>query len=179
MVIHAEIPGSLENYLQEAGRAGRDRKQSRCILLYDENDVESQFNLSAHSRLSRQDIAGILRTLRRYAGKTKSTESLADVDLGFGGRQASGHAYHRAVEQLDYAEALDIIVESHPIELRCRPDKTVVGRLSKKFALPAGKIVAVSLDALVRRHHKQSSPDHAHRDKVPEWWVVLATIVIE
>jgi ATP-dependent DNA helicase RecQ len=88
LVIHADIPGSLENYLQEAGRAGRDRQDARCVLLYDEEDVESQFNLSASSRLSRSDIAAILRTLRRYAGKTKSTEIvvtpgeiLADEDL--------------------------------------------------------------------------------------------------
>jgi ATP-dependent DNA helicase RecQ len=73
-VIHAEIPGSLENYLQEAGRAGRDREEARCILLFDEEDVETQFGLSARSRLSRQDIAGILRTLRRYSAKTKSAE---------------------------------------------------------------------------------------------------------
>jgi len=88
IVIHADIPGSLENYLQEAGRAGRDRQDARCVLLYDEEDVESQFNLSSRSRLSRSDIAAILRTLRRYAGKTKSSEIvvtpgeiLADDDL--------------------------------------------------------------------------------------------------
>ncbi|MCB1968024.1 MAG: AAA family ATPase, partial [Candidatus Accumulibacter sp.] len=88
IVIHAEIPGSLENYLQEAGRAGRDRQDARCVLLYDEEDVEAQFNLSSSSRLSRRDIAAILRTLRRYAGKTKSSEIvvtpgeiLADDDL--------------------------------------------------------------------------------------------------
>ena len=74
LVLHAEIPGSLENYLQEAGRAGRDRREARCILLYDEEDVEAQFALAARSRLSRQDIANILRTLRRYSARAKSAE---------------------------------------------------------------------------------------------------------
>lgn len=65
LVIHADIPGSLENYLQEAGRAGRDRQQALCILLYDKQDVERQFAMSAFSRLTRHDIAQILRGLRR------------------------------------------------------------------------------------------------------------------
>ena len=34
LVVHADIPGSLENYLQEAGRAGRDQQAARCVLLY-------------------------------------------------------------------------------------------------------------------------------------------------
>ena len=43
LVIHADIPGSLENYLQEAGRAGRDQRAARCVLLYTPDDVERQF----------------------------------------------------------------------------------------------------------------------------------------
>lgn len=74
LVLHADIPGSLENYLQEAGRAGRDREDSRCVLLYDEEDVEAQFSIAARSRLSRRDIAGILRSLRRYAGRVGKPE---------------------------------------------------------------------------------------------------------
>ena len=64
LVIHADIPSSLENYLQEAGRAGRDQQQAHCILLYTEEDVERQFGMSARSRLTRREIHGVLRALR-------------------------------------------------------------------------------------------------------------------
>ena len=74
LVVHAEIPGSLENYLQEAGRAGRDRADSRCVLLYDEEDVEAQFGIAARSRLSRPDIAAILKALRRCSQRAGDAE---------------------------------------------------------------------------------------------------------
>ena len=64
LVIHADIPSSLENYLQEAGRAGRDQQQARCVLLYTADDVERQFGMSARSRLTRREIHGVLRALR-------------------------------------------------------------------------------------------------------------------
>lgn len=41
-IIHFETPGSLEAYVQEAGRAGRDGEDSECILLYDQNDLLKQ-----------------------------------------------------------------------------------------------------------------------------------------
>ena len=69
LVIHADIPGSLENYLQEAGRAGRDRQFARCVLLYTLEDVERQFGMSARSRLTRREIHGILRALRNMDRK--------------------------------------------------------------------------------------------------------------
>ena len=67
LVIHGDTPGSLENYLQEAGRAGRDGGLAECVLLYDEEDCERQFRLGAISELSRRDIAQILRGLRGAA----------------------------------------------------------------------------------------------------------------
>ncbi|HEY6324698.1 MAG TPA: UvrD-helicase domain-containing protein, partial [Thermoanaerobaculia bacterium] len=71
LVLHADIPGSLESYLQEAGRAGRDRRRASCILLFAEPDVERQFRLAAASRVSRRDIVQILFGLRRLGRRQR------------------------------------------------------------------------------------------------------------
>ena len=41
-VVHYQLPGSLEAYYQEAGRAGRDGNEARCTLLYDHGDRRVQ-----------------------------------------------------------------------------------------------------------------------------------------
>ena len=71
LVIHADIPGSLENYLQEAGRAGRDRASARCVLLYTAEDVERQFSMSARSRLTQREIQSILKALKNLDRKKR------------------------------------------------------------------------------------------------------------
>lgn len=92
LVIHADIPGSLENYLQEAGRAGRDLASACCVLLYTPEDVERQFSMSARSRLTQREIQSILKALKnldrkkRLGGEVIATagEILAeDIDAQF------------------------------------------------------------------------------------------------
>lgn len=90
VVIHADIPGSLENYLQEAGRAGRDQDAARCVLFYTPEDVERQFGMSARSRLTQREIQAILKSLRgldrkkRLGGEVVVTvgEILAEEEAG-------------------------------------------------------------------------------------------------
>ena len=40
--MHYDLPGSIEAYTQEAGRAGRDGEPSRCILIYRMSDTRVQ-----------------------------------------------------------------------------------------------------------------------------------------
>ncbi len=79
LVVHADIPGSLENYLQEAGRAGRDRRRARCVLLYADDDVERQFGMSARARLTRAEIHAILRALRALDARSRKHGGGGDV----------------------------------------------------------------------------------------------------
>ena len=49
-ILHYQVPGSLEQYVQEAGRAGRDGKRSQCILLFDPDDLRIQQHLQDKGR---------------------------------------------------------------------------------------------------------------------------------
>jgi ATP-dependent DNA helicase RecQ len=63
LVVHMDTPGSLENYLQEAGRAGRDEEPAECVLLYNPEDLETQFGLQAMARIDKRDIDRIWRAI--------------------------------------------------------------------------------------------------------------------
>lgn len=62
-VIHWQIPGSLESYYQEAGRAARDDKAARCVLLYDTRDRRVQQYFLGGRYPSADDITLIYQTL--------------------------------------------------------------------------------------------------------------------
>ena len=54
-IMHFQVPGSLEQYAQEAGRAGRDGRSSNCILLFAPIDLEIQEHLKKKSDPSRKE----------------------------------------------------------------------------------------------------------------------------
>ena len=71
-VVHYNLPGSLEAYYQEAGRAGRDGENSRCILLFSYADRYVQEFLIDLSNPPYETVLSVYNALRRLAVKNKS-----------------------------------------------------------------------------------------------------------
>ena len=78
MVIHYDISDSLENYVQEAGRAGRDPEmEAKCYVLYSDHDLDKHFILLNQTKLSISEIQQVWSAIKRLTKQYKSVQCSA------------------------------------------------------------------------------------------------------
>lgn len=73
LVIHAEVPSSIESYYQEIGRAGRDGKDSLCLLLYNQEDLYTQMEFIKWSNPDADFYFALYNLLQRDTGLINSS----------------------------------------------------------------------------------------------------------
>ncbi|MGN0650269.1 MAG: RecQ family ATP-dependent DNA helicase [Oscillospiraceae bacterium] len=68
LVVHFDISASLEDYVQEAGRAGRDEElQAECYVLFKDEDLDGHFMMLNQSKLSIKEINQIWRAVKELS----------------------------------------------------------------------------------------------------------------
>ena len=81
LVIHYDISDSLENYLQEAGRAGRDvHTEADCYVLYNDDDLNKHFILLNQTKLTLSEINQIWRAIKALT-KNRRTIYISPLEV--------------------------------------------------------------------------------------------------
>lgn len=79
MVIHYDISDSLENYVQESGRAGRDEKlNADCYIIYNEDDLGKHFTLLNQTKLNIKEINQVWKAIKDI---TRTRERISNSAL--------------------------------------------------------------------------------------------------
>ncbi len=106
-VAHFEIPGSVEAYYQEAGRAGRDGQRSACELLFNHADLRTQEFFFEGSNPSPQLIRSLYGFLRQQADpETHELAMTVDEMSQQMGKDVNPMAVSSALSMLTHSDAI-------------------------------------------------------------------------
>jgi len=179
LVVHYQVPASLEAYYQEAGRAGRDNKPANCVLFYKNADVATQaFMISKESNFKGGD--SLLKHIKDYANQERcrqiqlceyfgeSIKPCGSCDIcshSTNGKDRKNFLHAEEVKQRKKEEKRTYEFESHE-------EDWILNFLAEHPAVFGKTIIAKTLAGKttkdVLRYRMERNPFHAKLNHIPE-----------
>ena len=143
-IIHYQMPGSPEAYVQEAGRAGRDGKPARCVLLFQPDDIDIQEHFLKEAHPTKSQARMVAEGLYAWSDEGKEV-SVRDLAMSLALPERRVRVILSVLEAMGVAEEVKAArwkgVEPRPT--REQVDKAAIGvRGAAHLGSPAAGVAA-------------------------------------
>lgn len=178
LVVHYDISDSLENYVQEAGRAGRDENiDAECYVLFNEADLDKHFMLLNQTKLSINEIQQVWKAIKDLThGRNRVCCSALEIarqagwDENIKEIETKVKTAISALETAGYVERGQNCPRVYADSIQVRTSREAIGRIDasdkfddkqKEYAKRIiGKLISTRSRALVNSGEAESRVDY-------------------